>query len=292
MLVWVEPYGVPVEVLPGESLQVGFTCDPSEVRFTAFGSYHYLSLPAGCQPKLTLEGSGKATSVDLSKFGHKTITVDAKSFGLQRMIEHLATSIISTNEHQIGCDCAEALSMIGSIEAIDALFCAYDDAQQGLVESLRPRIIYWLNLCKFDTPQKRILGLKYLEFLRGLIANAPNTPADSCRRAFYLLSKLREQSSETMDLIVSLIERIAGTSDHEWKVTLDAAILFVEKRAKGLIRRNAELRVALRNTKVLDPMHYCLVCDYYFSSRKEFGDICPDCKFEFGIDNDAHYRRD
>ncbi len=285
-LVWIEPFGVSVEVGRGEFLRLEFTCDPSEVQTFEFGKYSFLQFPLECHPHVTLQRSQQVVAVDLRPSGSVPANEARNAIpDFHRMIDHLCMLIKTTNEFQRGEDCACALNKIGSVAAIEALFSAYPAVQLCLAELLQPRIIYWLNLCSFETPEKRAAGLKQLEFLRSVIAQTPNIPPASCRRAFYIISKLQERSSETLNLIISVIERIAGTTDHEWKVTRDAAILFVEKRAPHLIRQNVNLWESLQGSEVFDPKWYCNVCQCRFSRPKQLGDIC-ECWAEVGVDDD------
>ncbi len=291
-LVWIEPFGVPVNVTHGERLKIEFACDPSEILSSEFGTHHYLSFPPECQPSVAIQRAEEVAAIDLSQMESTRVLDPAGAKpDFRRLIDYLLLSIKTTTNFQIGDDCAKALNKIGNLDAIEALFCVYHDVPDCLVELLQPRIIYWLNLCSFDTPEKRAVGLNHLTFLHSLIAQTPNIRPESCRRAFYVMSKLQEQSSETLNLVISVIEKMADTTDKEWKITLDAAILFVQKRAPHLLRRNWNLWVSICESKVFDPMFYCDACNYRFTSPKHNGDICPECWFEFGVDDLNGYRR-
>lgn len=290
MLVWVDPFGVPVYVDQNETLRFEFDCSEAEILSSEFGAYHSLAFPPECRPRVTIQRPQEVVAVDLpSPRSVSAKDVSGSELQFQGLIAHLGGSIMTTSDLQVGDDCAEALNKIGNIAAIEALFSVYNDVQECLAESLQPRIIYWLNLCTFDTPEKRDAGLQHLEFLRSLIAQAPEIAPESCRRAFYLMSKMQEDSSETIDLIINLIERIALPATQEWKVTWDAALLFVEKRSSWRITRSATLRESLGDNGSFNMALFCPICKHYRQRPGRTGEICPVCKFEFDVD-DYDYR--
>ena len=303
-LIWLEPFGSPVYLQHGESLQIDLTCDESDVRSFEFEPHTFLEFATQNGVKATIWRGDDVKAIELTN-SSQTNTQQASEEaddrpGLGRFINHLCESIVSTDDLYVASDCVTALSKINSPAAIHAMFRAYREVDEWCDDLVRLEILDRLPECDLYRDDNRAAALNYLDLLRAGLAEGSLQWPEQWGHRIRVLRWLEDDSPETLTQIGNIALEIAGAGnstadDHEqWTLnhTGEIAIEALQSLAPSIVLKDKELsrlyfKAAYDDD---DPIWFCNVCRWRFPRPKEPGFICDKCGAEAGVDDDHHYR--